>query len=103
MAAVALVCTSILTVLSLLYLLWQFWQLGFSVRVPGVGRIFFLWGCSAAVWMVLAIAFFVANTLHPSWAGDSAYVRVGIRFFFGVYLLVATLVANRALYRWRKQ
>lgn len=78
--------------------------LGFSVLPPGIGRIVFLALAALKLWAALVLGFFLLNTLRPGWLGDhNNTLRVSIRLFFGVYLVVQPIAVNIALYLWRKQ
>lgn len=98
---VLIIGIALLAVPGLLYALYQTYLLMGALTVPGVGRIFFLSMASQQFWTMLVLLFFLINSVYPGWAGDSAFLRLSIRLFFGVYLVAQTAGVNIALYHWR--
>lgn len=95
--------TGVVATLALLLSLGQTWKLALlATHQPGIGRVIFWSIASLKVWAALVLIFFMANTLYPGWAGDNAYIRVGIRLTLGVYLVVQTVAVNIAVWRWGK-
>src|SRR5690242_5513328 len=75
-----------------------------AVGQPGIGRILFLSIASLKLWAMLVLLYFLVNTLVPDKFGlltDS--IRLKIRTFLALYLLVQPLIVNVALWRWRRK
>jgi len=100
-AGEVIVVLSFLAWAATIYSLVQAYRLAEALKVPGIGRILFVWMGNLQLWAFLAMAFFLVNTLAPAWAGDHTWKRVGIRVFFGVYLLGTNIGVTIALHRWR--
>ena len=97
-----IVLVAIIAALALALSIWQTSRLTvLAVGKPGIGRVIFLSLASLKLWAGMVLVFFIVNTLHPNWAGDSDKLRLGVRLFLGVYLVVQPLVVNIAVWRWK--
>lgn len=98
------VITAIVSFIFLGISIWQTSRLAIlAIHRPGIGRILFLSQASLKLWAGMVLLFFVVNTTYPGWAGDSDVLRLGVRLFLGVYLVVQPIAVNVAEWRWKRK